>query len=89
MAVGFVLVPGAGHHIRLQPVLVLSLLDWLHCRLQGSKALMLPGHWRVDTANTNSTQGLTQGPTAPPILTLDFMVGHPCQFTQGREVSSV
>lgn len=88
MAVGLVLVPSAGHHIRLQPVLVLSLLGSLHCRLQGSKALMLPGHCKEDAANTNTTQGLTQGPTAPPTFTLDFVVGQPSQLPQGREVSS-
>lgn len=33
MAVGLVLVPSAGHRICLQPVLVLPLLDPLHCGL--------------------------------------------------------
>ena len=36
MAVGLVLVPSAGHRICLQPVLVLPLLDSLHCGLQDS-----------------------------------------------------
>lgn len=89
MVLDLVLVPSAGHHIRLQPVLVLSLLGSLHCRLQGSKALMLPEHCREDAANTNTAQGLTQGPSAPPILTLDFVVSHPSRFTQGREVNSM
>lgn len=87
MEVGLVLVPSAGHHILLHPVLVLPLLGSLHCRLQGLKVLMLPGHCREDTANTNTAQGLAQGPIAPPVLTLDLVVGHPCQFIQGREVS--
>lgn len=88
MAVGLMLAPSAGHHIHLQPVLVLSLLGSLHCRPQGSKALMLPGHCREDAASTNTTQGLTQDPTAPPIFTLDFVVGQPSQLPQGGEVSS-
>lgn len=87
MEVGLVLVPSAGHHILLHPVLVLPLLGALHCRLQGLKALMLPGHCREDTANTNTAQGLAQGPIAPPVLTLDLVICHTCQFTQGREVS--
>lgn len=33
MAVGLLLVPSAGHRICLQPVLVLPLLDPLHCGL--------------------------------------------------------
>ena len=40
MAVGLVLVPSAGHRICLQPVLVLPLLDSLHCGLQASTFLL-------------------------------------------------